>query len=53
MDKLISYGSITKEAADYLKALVEAGYNIFISGGQAQETTFLNALSNYIPDYRE
>lgn len=51
MDKLISYGSITKEAADYLQGLVEAGYNIFISGGTGSgKTTFLNALSNYIPE---
>lgn len=50
IDKLIEIGSITKEAADYLKMLVLSGYNIFISGGTGSgKTTFLNALSNFIP----
>ena len=48
--KLLSYGSITPEAAEFLKILVKAKYNIFISGGTGSgKTTFLNALSNYIP----
>ena len=50
MDNLIDYGSITKQAADYLKILVISGYNIFISGGTGSgKTTFLNILSGYIP----
>ena len=50
IDKLIEIGSITKEAADFLKTLVIAGYNIFISGGTGSgKTTFLNALSSFIP----
>ncbi len=48
--KLLKLGSITREAADFLKAIVEAGYNIFISGGtNSGKSTFLNALSSYIP----
>ncbi len=51
MEKLIAMGSITAEAAEFLKKLVRAGYNIFISGGTgAGKTTFLNALSDYIPE---
>lgn len=50
IEKLISYGSITKEIAKKLEVLVKAKYNIFISGGTGSgKTTFLNALSNYIP----
>ena len=50
MEDLIRIGSITEEAAAFLKVLVAAGYNIFISGGAGSgETTFLNALSQYIP----
>ena len=50
MDKLIQIGSISAEAAFFLKTLVVAGYNIFISGGTGSgKTTFLNALSGFIP----
>ena len=50
MENLIQMGSISKEAADFLKILVISGYNIFISGGTGSgKTTFLNVLSNYIP----
>lgn len=51
MEKLIEMGSITEECALFLKTLVIAGYNIFISGGTGSgKTTFLNVLSNYIPE---
>ncbi len=50
IEKLIEYGSITQEIADVLKVLVESRYNIFVCGGTGSgKTTFLNALSNYIP----
>ena len=50
VEKLIEYGSITQEIADKLQNLVKARYNIFISGGTGSgKTTFLNAMSNYIP----
>lgn len=50
MDKLIRFGSLSEEAAVFLQGLVQAGYNIFISGGtNSGKTTFLNALSQYIP----
>ena len=50
IDKLIQLESLNEEAADFLKSLVRASYNIFISGGtNSGKTTFLNALSQYIP----
>ncbi|MCR5726424.1 MAG: CpaF family protein [Lachnospiraceae bacterium] len=50
VEKLIKYGSITPEIADILHELVKARYNIFIAGGTGSgKTTFLNALSNFIP----
>ena len=51
MDQLIRLGSVTEEAAEELHRLVAAGYNIFISGGTGSgKTTFLNALSAFIPE---
>ena len=50
MEDLISYSSITEEVCEWLGRLVRAKYNIFISGGTGSgKTTFLNALSYYIP----
>lgn len=50
MEDLISFETITLEAAEFLEKMVEAGENIFISGGTSSgKTTLLNVLSNYIP----
>ena len=50
MEDLIACGSISEEACEWLSRLVRAKYNIFISGGTGSgKTTFLNALSYYIP----
>lgn len=50
MDWLLDQKSISREAADFLKQMVESGYSILIGGGTSSgKTTFLNALSNYIP----
>lgn len=50
IEKLIEIGSLTREAAAMLEKLVKAKYNIFVSGGTGSgKTTFLNALSNFIP----
>lgn len=50
IEQLIKYGSITPEIADVLGILVKSKYNIFVSGGTGSgKTTFLNALSNFIP----
>ena len=50
MEDLIRFGAVTEEAAEFLRILVLSGYNIFISGGTGSgKTTFLNALSQYIP----
>ncbi|MCM1089217.1 MAG: CpaF family protein [Muribaculum sp.] len=50
MNRLVQIGSLSEEAAQFLQKLVQAGYNLFISGGTGSgKTTFLNALSGYIP----
>ena len=51
MDRLIEIGSVTREVVTFLKKLVRSKYNILISGGTGSgKTTFLNALSQYIPE---
>lgn len=50
MEHLVKWGSITEEVVGLLKKLVLSKYNIFISGGTGSgKTTFLNALSEFIP----
>ncbi|MGI6776771.1 MAG: CpaF family protein [Acetivibrionales bacterium] len=50
IEQLIKFGSLTEEAGEALCSLVRARYNIFICGGTGSgKTTFLNALSNFIP----
>lgn len=50
MKDLIRWESLSEDVADFLRNLVEAGYNIFVCGGTGSgKTTFLNAMSNYIP----
>lgn len=50
-EDLISWGAISSEAAIFLQSCVRAKYNIFVSGGTGSgKTTFLNALSNFIPE---
>ena len=50
IEDLIRWQSISREASEFLRKLVETGYNIFISGGTGRgKTTFLNVLSNFIP----
>ena len=50
IEQLVKFGSITDEVAELLHRMVRAKYNIFISGGTGSgKTTFLNALSNFIP----
>lgn len=51
MENMIAFDSISQEVAEFLQKLVKARYNIFISGGTGSgKTTFLNALSAYIPE---
>lgn len=51
MADLIRLGALSEETAEFLKKLVVAKYNIFVSGGTGSgKTTFLNALSQYIPE---
>ena len=50
MERLLEYGSLSEQASGLLKMLTDARYNIFVSGGTgAGKTTFLNALSEFIP----
>lgn len=50
MERLKNFGSIDQEQIEFLKKLVESGYNIFVSGGTGSgKTSFLNALGEFIP----
>lgn len=51
IEDLISNGTVKEDEAEFLKALVICGYNLFISGGTSSgKTTLLNALSDFIPE---
>ena len=51
MEKLLEYQSLSEEIVRFLEKLVKSGYNIFVSGGTGTgKTTFLNALSQFIPE---
>lgn len=50
MERLIAWEAVSAEAAEMLKDMVAAGYNIMVCGGTGSgKTTFLNAMSDYIP----
>lgn len=50
IEQMVAGGTLTAECAAYLRTLVRSGYNIFVSGGTSSgKTTFLNALSDFIP----
>lgn len=50
MERLLKFGTITEEAASFLKILMKTGCNIIVSGGTSSgKTSFLNALADYIP----
>ncbi len=51
IDNLLEFGTITREAVEFLKACVIAKINVIISGGTGSgKTTLLNILSGFIPD---
>ena len=51
IEQMVEGGTLSAMCADFLKILTECGYNIFVSGGTSSgKTTFLNALSDFIPD---
>ena len=50
MERLLEFGTLTTEAAGFIKILMETGCNIIVSGGTSSgKTSFLNALADYIP----
>lgn len=50
MEHLVAGGSISREAADFLRQIVASGYSVMVGGGTSSgKTTFLNALSHFIP----
>ena len=50
VEQLITYGSLSAEGVQFLKACVESRLNVVISGGTGSgKTTLLNVLSSFIP----
>jgi pilus assembly protein CpaF len=51
-EDLISFGSVTQQVMDLMRGVVRARLNVLISGGTGSgKTTFLNVLSNFIPNH--
>lgn len=52
MEKLVEFGALNLDTVEFIKILVKSRYNIFVSGGTGSgKTTFLNAISNFIPEH--
>lgn len=50
MKRLLSFGTLTEECSEFLKIITASGCNLIVSGGTSSgKTSFLNALSDYIP----